>query len=455
MKIERTFSGVVALALALSMLLIPGAPVCAATLQFSQLEIRDPLLNNAVAARVTVPQGWIVKEQRVPWNNNTYADPAHVVYALRGPAADEVEFASISRIQFNFNQGMLAMFDEMHNMLTRQTTQLCQMGTGPYARQMCAQMNAKTQQELNKLRQQKQAYVSGQTVDGGMVSMQPMWAADFARWLLRQNREITDVRVKKVEKPHDLTALLNKAVAEEDAQVRQMAAQFNMPLKGLSFDVARLEFSYTSGGKRYDGITLVVTRYLTLINNQRMPSISGGADPFYGKEFVVWSALMNGASALEGRLKAHEAALTVIAANSAVDPLWQATVDRLAAETSRKINEANSQAQKEMLAAEMKHQQKMQQMRNETFAYVNQRQREVFAQHSASLSKASAAWTDAITDRQVWEGSSRKFDLPNDYKYAWESDGKVVTSNNPNFNPNHSSDYSGNWSEMRMGSRFD
>jgi hypothetical protein len=456
MKIKRTFPGIAALSLPLSALLISGALHAQQALMFSQLEIRDPMMNNAVAARVLLPQGWAVKEQQVPWNNNTYADPAHVFYTLQGPK-DEVEFASISRIQYGFNQGNLAMMDEVQNMMTRQTAQLCQTaGNLPAARQICAQANAQAQQELNKLRQQKQAYISGQTVDGGMVAMQPMWAADFSQWLLRQNREITDVRVKKIERPQDLAALLSKAVVEEDMQVRQMAAQLNMPFKGLSFDVARLEFGYAKGGRRYDGTTLVVTRYLTLVNNQRMPSVSGGPDPFYGKESVIWMALVNSASALEGRLKAHEAELTVIAANSAIDPLWQATVEKLAADTSRKINEANSQAQREMLAAEMKHQDKMRRMNQETFDYINRTRQEVFARKSESLSKASSAWTDAITDRQVWEGSGGKVVLPNDYKHAWRnSDGKVVTSNNPSFNPNHSSDYSGNWSEMRKGSRFD
>jgi hypothetical protein len=428
----------------------------AQALMFSKAEIRDPQMNNAVAARVAVPRGWSFKVQQVVWNGNTYADPAHVVYSLRGPA-DEAEFAAISRLQFGFNQATLALMDAASNMLAGQVAQLCQQARQlPGAQHICAQAQAKNRQMIDQARQQKAAYISGQAVDGGMVSMQPMWAADFAQWLLRNNREIADVRVKRVDKPQEVAALLGKAVAELEPQVRQMAAQMNMPFKGLSFDVARVEYSFAKGGRRYDGMTLAITRYATFVNNRPTPGFSpqGGPDPFLGKDLVVWEAHLNAASALEGRLRAHEAELTAIAANSAVDPLWQATVEKLAADTSQKINAARSQQQREMLEAEMKHQQKMQQMRQETFNYVNRTRQEVFARRSESLSKASAAWTDAITDRQVWESGGEKVVLPNDYKYAWGSGDKIIGSNDPSFNPNHSSNYSGDWQAMSKSSRF-
>ncbi|GHU35294.1 hypothetical protein AGMMS50256_30250 [Betaproteobacteria bacterium] len=441
-------------AVALGLFLLPGMLRAQQTLMFSQAEIRDPQLSNAVAARIAVPQGWAFKEQQATWNANTYADPARVVYVLQGPA-DEVEFASVSQIQYGFNQATLAIMDAMLNMMTGQVAQLCQQTQQmPGAQPVCAQAQAENQRTTQQARQQRAAYVSGQTVDGGMISMQPMWAADFAQWLLRQNREITGIQVKKIEKPRDLMALLGKAVAEVEPQLRQMAAQMNAPLKGISFDVARVEYGYAKGGRRYDGMTLVITQYTTFINNQRMPA--GGPDPGYGKEIISWNARVSAASALEGRLRAHEAEITAIAANSAVDPLWQATVEKLAADTSQKINAARSEQQRKMLESEMKHQQKMQQMRQESFDYVNRTRQEVFARRSESLSRASAGWTDAITDRQVWDSGGGKVVLPNDYKYAWQgAGGKIVGSNNPSFNPNRSSDYSGDWQEMSKSSRFD
>jgi hypothetical protein len=403
-----------------------------------------------------VPQGWSFKEQGVIWNTNTYADPAHVQYTLRGPA-DEVEFVSLSRMQFRFNQAELAMLDSALNMITDQIAKACQMARqmGPAGQPLCAQANAQAQQTISQTQQQKQALVSGQAVEGGLISMQPMWAADFVQWLIRKNGKLSNVQVKRIEKPQDMMALLAKAVAELDPQMRQMAAALGVSCKGLSFDVARMEYSYTKDGKRYDETSLAITKYLTLTSKQRMQSLSpGGPDPVYGKEFVIWEVHLNGASALAGRLKAHDAALTAIAANSAVDPLWQAAVEKLAADTSQKINAARSQQQKDMLESEMKHQQKMQRMRQETFDYVNRSRQEVFARRSESLSKASSAWTDAITDRQVWESGGRKVVLPNDFKYAWGSGNKIIGSNDPGFNPNHSSDYSGDWQEMSKSSRF-
>ncbi|MDR1708853.1 MAG: hypothetical protein LBS70_03950 [Candidatus Accumulibacter sp.] len=429
-----------------------SAPGGAQTLMFGQREIRDAQLDNAVAARVAVPQGWAFKQGLAQWNNATYADPARVVYVLQGPA-DEAEFAAISRMQYGFNQATLALTDDLEKQMNAQIAQLCrQAQTLPGGQALCAQAQNDSRRQTEQARRQRAAYVSGQALDGGVVSMQPMWAADFAQWLLRTNREIADVRVTKIEKPQDIAALLAKAVAEVEPQVRQMAAQMNAPLKGLSFDVARIEYGFTKGGRRYDGMTLVVTQYTTFINNLQMP---GAPNSGYGKEIVSWNARVSAASALEGRLRAHEAEFAVIAANSAVDSVWQATVDKLAADASQKINAARSKQQREMLEAEMKHQDRMRRSMQETFNYVNRTRQEVFARKSESLSKASSAWTDAITDRQVWESGGQKVVLPNDYKYAFRnSDGKIVGSNDPNFNPNRSSNYPGNWQEMSKSSRF-
>ena len=452
MKCKKTFSGIATLSLAIAMLLVSSNAARAQTLLFSKMEIRDPMMNNAVAARVILPQGWGLKEQQVQWNMDLYGDPARVAYTLQGPA-DEVEFTAVSRWKFKFDQSMPALWDFLYNETTRMSTEQCQMAqryTPAMAPQICAQANATAQVELQKQQQQKAALLSGFAVDGGMTVRQPMWAADVARWVLSQNKEISDVRITKVDRPADLEALLHKAVAEQDAQVRQLASQLNMPFKGLSFDVARVYITYAKQGKRYEETALIVTKYCTFVSNQRMPELSSrsGGDPLYGKEFVVWELYINSAKALAGRLQAHQAALTVIAANSVVDPVWQAAVDKFSEDISRKMVEAKQKSQKEFWERELKHQQKMQQARNETFNYVNRTRQEVFARRSESLSNAATGWTDTISDRQRWQGND-KYVAPNDYQYAWErSDGKTIFSNDSTYNPNYSSSESGDWRQM-------
>ncbi len=452
MKIKRMSLAVAALGLAV--LLLPGVPACAETLLLSTTEIRDPMMNNAVAARVVVPQGWTLAEQQIPWNLDLYGDPSKIVFGLKGPA-DEVEFAAISRMRFNFDQSWLAMMDHMHNETIRQANELCRMAqyTPNIAQRLCAQAYADMQPRLQEIQRNKEALLSGKLVENGLPIRQPMWAADIARWLLGNDSEVTDIQVKKVERPADLTALLQKAVTEADAEVRQMAAQLNIPFKGLSFDVARLHVGFAKKGKRYDGIALAITRYITLVNNQRMPALPGqtGPDPFYGKEYVIWDVYLNGASALAGRLEAYEEELTAIVANTTVDPLWQAAVDNFSMELSRRIAEAKREGQMAQWKSQMAHQEKMQAMRNETFNYVSQRRQEVFARRSESLSNAATGWTDVLTDRQRWQSGGTKYVAPNNYKYAWEGAGnKVVFSNDSGFNPNHSSSLSGNWKEMRQ-----
>ncbi len=451
MGIKRVFHGIAVLTL--GALLLSGGSSHAQTLELTKVEIRDPMMNNAVAARVALPSGWVIKERHVPWSLDLYGDPARVVFGLQGPA-DEVEFAAISRLQFNFDQSWLAMADYMHNEMIRMADEQCQTAwrfTPGIAQQLCMQANASMQPELQKIQQRKAALLSGQAVDNGLTVRQPMWAADIAQWLLRENREISDVRIIKIERPADLEAMLRKAVVEQDAQVRQMAVQLNLPFKGLSFDVARVFFSYTKDGKGYDGVSLVIARYCTFVSNQQIVRLSAqsGPDPLYGKEFVVWSVHINSATALAGKLQAHESELAAIVANSAVDPVWQAAVDKFAEEITRKVTEARQKKQLEMWEREMAHQEKMQQMRNETFNYVSKSRQEVFERRSEALSNAATGWTDALTDRQRWQGSGDKYVAPNDYDYAWErSDGKTVFSNDSSFNPNHSSDYSGDWKEM-------
>lgn len=452
MKIKRTFLAIAALGLAV--FLIPRVPACAETLLLGTAEIRDPMLNNAVAARVVLPQGWSIKEQEIMWTPVLYGDPAHAYYVLQGPA-DEVEFSAITRMKFNFDQSWLSMADFMHNETIRMANQQCQDAqryASDFAPQLCAQISASAQQELQKIQQHKETLLSGKATENGMIIRQPMWAADVVQWLLRDNEEVTDFQIKKVERPADLTALLQKAAMEQDAQARRATAVFNMPFKGVTLDVARVHAGITKNGKRYDGIYLVVTQYWTVVNNQRWPVLSpqSGPDPLYGKEFVMWSAYINSATALAGRLQAYDAELTAIAANSGVDPVWQATVDKFAEDMSRQVAEAVRQKTLEKLQRDLEHQNKMQAMRNDTYNYVNRTRQEVFARRSESLSNAATGWTDVLTDRQRWQGGGTKYVAPNNYKYAWEgADDKVVFSNDSSFNPNHSSSFSGNWNEMR------
>lgn len=452
MNTNRVFLG--AAALALVVLLLSGHSIRAGTLVLGMEEIRDPMMNNAVAARVVLPEGWSLKGKEINWNVYLYGDPAYLMYGLEGPA-DEVDFSAISRLKFNFDQSWLATLDFACNEATRLANEQCQMAwryTPAFAQQMCAQINASLQPELQKMRERKEALLSGQMMENGITVRQPMWAADIAEWLLRESKEISSFQIKKVEQPADLMALLRKAVGEQDAEMRRMSAQLGLPFKSVTFDVARVHSSFIKDGKPHDGITLVITKYVTLINNQRMPMLPGqsGPDPMYGKEYVLWEAHINAATALAGKLRAHDAELTVIAANSGVDPMWQAAVDEFSSEITRRIAEARQRNQLEQFQSQMAHQQKMQDMRNETFTYVNQRRQEVFARRSESLSNAATGWTDVFTDRQRWQGVGTKYVAPNNYKYAWEgADNKVVFSNDSSFDPNYSSAFSGNWNAMR------
>ena len=455
MKLITIFRRITLSLLAVAILVMAGGPALAQAVEFKTVELRDPNVNNIVAARMALPPGWSIMKAEIPWNMNLYADPAHVFYHLKGPA-DEVEFASFSRLKFHFDQGWLATLDDESNNVINLTNQQCQAGrlsTPAFADMLCNQLKASTQQVLQEFQQQKKALLAGNTVEDGLPAIQPMLAADFAQWLLASNPEVSDVRLQKIERPADIEALLQKSVYEQDAQIRQQSAQIGIPFKGLKFDLARAYYSYSEKGKRYDGITQVIVQYCTYVNNIQLPRLpyQSGPDPRYGKESVWWQAHIFAASALAGKLKAHDADLAIIAANSTIEPLWQGTVDRFSLEMVNKVNQAKREGILERFKSEMKHQQKMQDMRNETFNYVNQRRKEVFAMQSDSLSKAATGWNDAITGRQRWQGSDIKYVAPNQYNFGWEGpDGRTVFSNDSSFNPNTSSSYSGSWTPLQM-----
>jgi len=61
-------------------------------------EVRDPQMNNELAATVAVPDGWTFKDQNIiQWNSVIYTDPARIIYTLKG-SKDEVTFEFVSRI---------------------------------------------------------------------------------------------------------------------------------------------------------------------------------------------------------------------------------------------------------------------------------------------------------------------------------------------------------------------
>jgi hypothetical protein len=60
-------------------------------------------------------------------------------------------------------------------------------------------------------------------------------------------------------------------------------------------------------------------------------------------------------------------------------------------------------------------------------------------------------WNNVLTDTDTWRGSDGDTrSIPSGYDYVWQnSNGDMLPTNNSTFNPNHSIDYTGDWTQMK------
>ncbi|MDR1978509.1 MAG: hypothetical protein LBQ42_07230 [Synergistaceae bacterium] len=370
--------------LVLTAAIFASAPVFAAQgLLVKRHEMLDPQMNDAVAATVAVPDGWeIGKGSQVVWNLNIYANPAYLMFEVNGP--DEAKFVYSTPFKFHFNQKW-PMFTP--------PASFSQLQIDP---------------------------------DFGVLALQLMTASDFLNWLLKQNSEISGVRIKEITRPQGLDSVINKAVEEENARdIPRLNAMASCNIyQGRTYDLAVAEYSYVKEGKRHEEVGFIVANYRTWMSTSPLS---------YGKYSILWDVQIMAMSALEGKLKAHENDFALILSNSGPDPVWAETVETITTQGMLREIKRQEDAIRTIRAAQVR-------ASNNQSAIENRRQ---------AQSNVTRGWTNAITGVDTWSGGGEKYDAPTGYGYAWRNgDGNTYYTNDSTFNPNHSSNFSGDWSQM-------
>jgi hypothetical protein len=301
---------------------------------FVMTEIRDSMMGNAVAARVALPRGWSVKEQRVEWNFFLYADPARVVFRLRD-SENEAGFAFVSRMPFLFDEGLVAKLSELLGAAYRNGVASCLSTAGDE----CARLLPALEHDYSRL---VDALYNGERIEGGAVFMRPKRADQFARWVVGRDRKITDVREADVARPEALAALWGEAAAEAGAAVRRDWENRDprppcLAYTGTEHDLALLPITrFARDGKDFEGAVLAPVQNHVFSDRcfkRPQPSLdrcsgdgcSAAPPPFAAHRWQAGPLLI--ASARQGRLRAHAAELALIAASIEVDPVWEAVTD--------------------------------------------------------------------------------------------------------------------------------
>jgi hypothetical protein len=370
-------------------------------LRITKHNIPDPQMNNATAATVAVPDGWKVAREQIAWNYNLYSHPANVFFVIEGPN-DGTSFSFFNGMRYCFDQRFLELL-------------------GPAV------------------------YLRGDFVGAGMIHKQPVSAADYYQsMILQSNKNISNLQIKNITKPQEVTNMLDKEIAALNGQMAagfvQYQASSGITFKGVTYDLAELEYTYAEGGKRYEEIACLVTVYKIFASIQQAS---------YGKEYIDWTVgPLVAKRAFEGKLKTHDAEFALMMGNSAIDPIWNAAVEKIIEKGSiQGLQEAI--ANQKTLQEQANIQSQMLKDMRDTYDYTRRNQQEIAANQQQSLSNTSRGWTNVFTETDTWQGGDGTYSAPSGYDNAWQGPGgQMAVTNDSNFNPNYSSDYSGDWSQM-------
>ena len=336
---------------------------------FDTRQITDPQFGGAVAATVTVPQGWNL-EGRASWHFQNMDKPATVEYIVKSPADDA---------WFNFS--------------------------GPYMF-VCYASNSPT--SGNEARQL------------GRLLVPPMKPEDLIKKMAEGDRSIANVNIVRVDKLEGNAANRQKLRQSILAQTKGSGG-----MTDYQVEEALVHVTFTKNGTPWEAQMYLSARY--------------GYGSGINGQYCVWDAGPFVAfQAHAGKLKDYDSLLAAIAKGSAVDPVWSQAMANLGFKlVQQRIAAAHQAAMAAQRAAQA------------SYAQAEKNRTSLASRQSEANSRVMRGWTDTITGTDRWEGGGESHAAPTGYNYGWRgSNGKTYYTNDSTFNPNHSSSFSGDWSQM-------
>jgi hypothetical protein len=272
------------------------------------------------------------------------------------------------------------------------------------------------------------AYGQYMSPEFGMIIKQPMSPEDYIRELLNNDRDISDVRVTKITKPQAAAEALAKyASGLEKLNIEEAIRRGlrNAGSQRVTSDVALLEYTCSKNGRRYEGAMMVGILYTQWPDS------------------VVWHTTpLTAVYAYEGKFAAYERDLAAILGNSSINPAWE----EVRGQVTNYLQQQKIRAQEAQIRMQDA---ALQRQIQDTYDHISKTRRETFASRQDSMSRVSQGWTNAITGTDTWSGGGESYSAPTGYGYGWaKPDGTTYYTNDSTFNPNHSSNFSGDWSQM-------
>ena len=253
----------------------------------------------------------------------------------------------------------------------------------------------------------------------GRVFVPPMKPEDLIRTTLEGDKTISGVKIEQVDKLAANAANREKSRREVLGGLKGAGG-----LTDYQLDEALVFATFTKNGIAWEAVFHLSARYL------------------YGNgmngQFCAWDAgPAIGFQAHAGKLKKCEPILAAILNGSTLDPVWVQAMDTI----------GNQLVQQRIAAA---HEAAMAAQRAAQAAYAQaDKYRSTLTSRSESNSRVMSGWTDVITGTDRWSGGGESHSAPTGYNYGWSGpDGKTYYTNDSTFNPNHSSNFSGDWSQM-------
>ncbi|MCL2684008.1 MAG: hypothetical protein FWE55_02085 [Synergistaceae bacterium] len=248
----------------------------------------------------------------------------------------------------------------------------------------------------------------------GRPLVPPMKPEEVVKTLMESDNTIANLKIEKVDKLDGNAAVREKLCRDEMA-------------KAGGGSVIQIEEAITYATFTKNGIPWEAQVY-TFANYMYLNTIKGQVCGWHIGPVIAFQAHA-------GKLESYGGIVDSIFGNSKLDPVWV-----------NAVQQTGAQIVKERMADD--HQRKMAAI--QAYSQVNSNRSSITSQsQSESLSNVSRGWTNTVTDRETWSDGSNKYTSPSGYDYAWSGgDGNTYYTNDSSFNPNYSTDFSGDWTPM-------
>lgn len=252
----------------------------------------------------------------------------------------------------------------------------------------------------------------------GCSFMPPTKSEDLIKRILEIDKSISGLKVARVDK------LAGNAENREKLR-KEVLARTAQGITDFQIDEALTYVTFTRNGVSWEGMFYMSARYTFGISN--------------GLPYCGWNAgPLIGVQAHAGKLKDYEKVLAAICNGWTIDPVWVQATDAIGIKlVQQRLLAANEAALAARRAAQSTYAQ----------AEIN---RSTLNRQSESSSRVMRGWTDTLAGTDRWQGGSETHAAPSGYNYGWSGpNGRTFYSNDSTFNPNTSSSFSGDWSQMK------